>query len=92
MNLILKKDELNTLLTAWRQDYEVYAPQSLQKFTHFLPLQDGDPLVEAVERHLELSHLAVAQVVEVEHALDLGQREADPFAHQHQLQPGAVAA
>ena len=41
MNLILKKDELNTLLTAWRQDYEVYAPQSLQKFTHFLPLQDG---------------------------------------------------
>ena len=41
MNLILKKDELNTLLTDWRQDYEVYAPQSLQKFTHFLPLQDG---------------------------------------------------
>ena len=41
MNLILKKDELNTLLTAWRQDYEVYAPQSLQKFTHFLPLLDG---------------------------------------------------
>ena len=41
MNLILKKDELNTLLTAWRQDYEVYEPQSLQKFTHFLPLLDG---------------------------------------------------
>jgi hypothetical protein len=41
MNLILKKDDLNHLLNAWRQDYEVYAPQSLQNFTHFLPLQDG---------------------------------------------------
>jgi len=41
MNLILKKDHLNHLLNAWRQDYEVYAPQSLQNFTHFLPLQDG---------------------------------------------------
>jgi hypothetical protein len=41
MNLILKKDDLNHQLNAWRQDYEVYAPQSLQNYTHFLPLQDG---------------------------------------------------
>ena len=41
MNLILKKDHLTDLLNALRQDYEVYAPQSLQNFTHFLPLEDG---------------------------------------------------
>jgi len=41
MNLILKKDQLNHVLNAWRQDCEVYAPQSLQNFTHFLPLEDG---------------------------------------------------
>ena len=48
MNLILKKDELNTLLTAWRQDYEVYAPQSLQKFTHFLPVMKVNILLVVV--------------------------------------------
>lgn len=41
MNLILKKNHLTDLLNALRQDYEVYAPQSLQNFTHFLPLVDG---------------------------------------------------
>ena len=41
MNLILKKDHLTDLLNALRQDYEVYAPQSLQNFTQFLPLVDG---------------------------------------------------
>lgn len=41
MNLILKKDQLTDLLQTWRADYEVYAPQALHNFTHFLPLEDG---------------------------------------------------
>ena len=41
MNLILKKDHLTDLLNTWRGNHEVYAPQSLQRFTHFLPLPEG---------------------------------------------------
>lgn len=44
MNLILKKDDLTDLLNAWRAEYDIYAPQSLQGFTHFLPMHDGSEL------------------------------------------------
>ncbi|NLE84570.1 MAG: 4Fe-4S binding protein [Chloroflexi bacterium] len=41
MNLILEKQTLQDLLQFWRQDYDVYLPQKLERFSHFMPLTDN---------------------------------------------------
>ena len=40
MNLILEKQALQGLLQSWRQNYDVYLPQKLERFSHFMPLTE----------------------------------------------------
>ena len=57
-----------------------------------LPFQPLDALAEFRQRDLELRHLAVAEIVEVEHLAHFLEREADGLAGQHIGQARAVAA
>ncbi len=38
MNFILEKQALPDLLQTWRANFDVYLPQNLERFTHFMPL------------------------------------------------------
>lgn len=38
MNFILEKQALPDLLQTWRAKFDVYLPQNLERFTHFMPL------------------------------------------------------
>ena len=40
MNLILEKQTLPALLQSWQEDHDVYLPQKLGQFSHFMPLQE----------------------------------------------------
>ena len=57
-----------------------------------LPFEPLDALVEFLQRDLELGHLPVAEVVEVEHLAHFLEREADRLAGEHIGKPRAVAA
>ena len=56
-----------------------------------LPFEPLDALVEFLQRDLELRHLPVAEVVEVEHLAHFLEREADRLAGEHIGEPRAVA-
>ncbi len=45
MNLILEKQALPGLLQSWREQFDVYVPQKLERFSHFMPLLDTSVLV-----------------------------------------------
>lgn len=45
MNLILEKQALPGLLQGWREQYDVFLPQKLERFSHFLPLTPDSVLV-----------------------------------------------
>jgi ferredoxin len=45
MNLILEKHALPDLLQSWRGNYDVYLPQKMERFSHFMPLTDDSVLV-----------------------------------------------
>src|SRR5919199_76911 len=57
-----------------------------------LRFQQPDLAVEPAERDPELRGPAVAQIVEVEHPLDLDERKTDFPAHQRELEAGAGPA
>lgn len=42
MKLILPKNDLPELLQSWRKEYTVYLPQKLERFSHFMPLDDAN--------------------------------------------------
>ncbi len=46
MNHILEKHTLQDLLQSWRQDYDVYLPQKMENFSHFMPLTETSVLVD----------------------------------------------
>lgn len=47
MNLILQKQALPNLLQSWRSDYDVYLPQKMERFSHFMPLgEDNAQILE----------------------------------------------
>lgn len=48
MNHLLNKQSLPELLQAWRADYDVYLPQRLEGFSHFMLL--GDQKIELPDR------------------------------------------
>ncbi|MCK9246290.1 MAG: 4Fe-4S dicluster domain-containing protein [Anaerolineaceae bacterium] len=50
MNLILEKQALPELLQSWRESFDVFLPQKLERFSHFMPLQD-DTAVLVNEPH-----------------------------------------
>lgn len=41
MNLILQKQAVPALLQSWQADFDVYLPQKLERFSHFMPIS-GD--------------------------------------------------
>ena len=45
MNLILEKQALNGLLQSWRTQYDVFLPQKMERFSHFIPLKEDSVLV-----------------------------------------------
>ncbi len=45
MNLILEKQALPTLLQSWREQYDVFIPQKMKNFSHFMPLTEESVLV-----------------------------------------------
>jgi len=45
MNLILEKQALPGLLHSWREQYDVFLPQKMERFSHFMPLSEGSILV-----------------------------------------------
>ena len=45
MNLILEKQALPTLLQSWREKYDVFIPQKMKNFSHFMPLTEDSVLV-----------------------------------------------
>jgi len=45
MNLILEKQALPSLFQSWREHYDVYLPQKMERFSHFMPLSDDCVLV-----------------------------------------------
>ena len=57
----------------------------------FLRVERVDPRAAAVDRELALRAAPVADIVEVDHLADLGQREADALAAQDPGEPRAVA-
>src|SRR5689334_8183145 len=56
-----------------------------------LLLQPDEPVLELGRGDPELGQLSVLQIVEIEHLLDLFEREADALAAQDELQPRPVA-
>ena len=56
-----------------------------------LPFEPLDALAEFCERDLELRHLPVAKVIEVEHLAHFLEREADRLAGEHVGEPRPVA-
>src|SRR5882757_2048689 len=57
-----------------------------------LPFEPGDPFAEFRQRDLELGHLPIAEVIEVEHLAHFLERKADRLAGKHIRKPRAVAA
>src|ERR1700680_928247 len=55
-----------------------------------LVLQPADPFLELAEGDPELRHLAVAEIVEIQHLPDFLEREADCLAPQHVFAPRTV--
>src|ERR1700687_2431311 len=55
-----------------------------------LALQPADPFLELAEGDPQLRHLAVAEIVEIQHLPDFLEREADCLAHQHVFEPRTV--
>ena len=45
MNLILEKQALPGLLQSWQEHYDVFLPQKLERFSHFMPLTVNSVLV-----------------------------------------------
>ncbi len=45
MNLILEKQALPGLLQSWREQYDVFIPQKMKNFSHFMPLTEESVLV-----------------------------------------------
>src|SRR5260370_32865940 len=52
--------------------------------------QPADLLLELAQRDPQLRHLAVAEIVEIQHLPDFLEREADRLAHQHVFEPCTV--
>ena len=50
MSQILPKKNLKQLLSNWAASYEIYAPQQLEKFAHFMPT-NGSELLYIDEQH-----------------------------------------
>src|SRR3954469_15234664 len=55
-----------------------------------LVFEQLDAIETALERHLLLHPAAVADIVEIDHLLDLGETETDALAAQDPGEPGAI--
>jgi ferredoxin len=59
MNLILEKQALPDLLQSWRGNYDVYLPQKMERFSHFMPLTDDSVLVTHEPHNTRISPKAL---------------------------------
>jgi len=59
MNLILEKHALPDLLQSWRGNYDVYLPQKMERFSHFMPLTDNSVLVTHEPHNTRISPKAL---------------------------------